>query len=313
MHQLNEDVIVVEGLTKHYDSLRAVDGISFRVKAGEIFGILGPNGAGKTTTVRMMTGVITPTSGSISILGKDIHEHALKIKEQISVLPETANVYIDLTGQQNMDLFGKLYGLSADEITSRTEKLLKEMDLFEHRHRRAKFYSKGMKQRLSLCVALLPDAQILFLDEPTSGLDAESSKQIKNVISQLASEGRTILLTTHNMQDAQELCTKVAVVNEGRIAAIDSPNNLRRTFQERQCVVVEFSESISVDQIMTLPDVNEVRTLGTRLQCFTSQPGKVLMGLVKIAEERDVQIVSANTESATLEDVFLRLVNSKHN
>jgi len=283
------------------------------VKAGEIFGILGPNGAGKTTTVRMMTGVITPTSGSISILGKDIHEHALKIKEQISVLPETANVYVDLTGQQNMDLFGKLYGLSADEITSRTENLLKEMDLYEHRHRRAKFYSKGMKQRLSLCVALLPDAQILFLDEPTSGLDAESSKQIKNMISQLASEGRTILLTTHNMQDAQDLCTKVAVVNEGRIAAIDSPNNLRRTFQERQCVVVEFSESISVDQIMTIPDVNEVRTLGTKLQCFTSQPGKVLMGLVKVAEERDVQIVSANTESATLEDVFLRLVNSKHN
>ncbi|MHA1864214.1 MAG: ABC transporter ATP-binding protein, partial [Candidatus Thorarchaeota archaeon] len=295
---MNEDVIVVESLTKHYGSLRAVDGISFRVKAGEIFGILGPNGAGKTTTVRMMTGVITPTSGSITILGKDIREHALKIKEQISVLPETANVYVDLTGQQNMVLFGKLYGLNTDEITSRTEKLLKDLDLYEHRHRGAKFYSKGMKQRLSLCVALIPDAQILFLDEPTSGLDAESSKQIKNVISKLASEGRTILLTTHNMQDAQELCTKVAVVNEGRIAAIDSPNNLRRTFQERQCVVVEFSESITVEEIMTITDVNEVRTLGTRLQCFTSQPGKVLMGLVEIAKERDIQIVSANTESA---------------
>jgi len=282
------------------------------VKAGEIFGFLGPNGAGKTTTVRMMTGVITPTSGSITILGKDIREHALKIKEQISVLLETANVYVDLTGQQNMDLFGKLYGLNTDEIASRTEKLLKELDLYEHRHRRAKFYSKGMKQRLSLCVALIPDAQILFLDEPTSGLDAESSKQIKNVISQ-ASEGRTILLTTHNMQDAQELCTKVAVVNEGRIAAIDSPDNLRRTFQERQCVVVEFSELISAEQIMKLPDVNEVRTLGTRLQCFTSQPGIVLMGLVELAKERDIKIVSANTESATLEDVFLRLVNSKHN
>ncbi len=313
MHQLNEDVIVVEGLTKHYDSLRAVDGISFSVKAGEIFGLLGPNGAGKTTTVRMMTGVITPTSGSITILGKDIREHALEIKEQISVLPETANVYVDLTGQQNMVLFGKLYGLKTDEITSRSRKLLKEMDLYEHRHRRAKFYSKGMKQRLSLCVALIPDAKVLFLDEPNSGLDAESSKQIKNVISQLASEGRTILLTTHNMLDAQELCTKVAVVNEGRIAAIDSPNNLRRTFQERQYVVVEFSESISVEQIMTLPDVNEVRTLGTRLQCFTSEPGKVLMGLVEIAKEKGVQLVSANTESATLEDVFLRLVNSKHN
>ena len=170
-----------------------------------------------------------------------------------------------------------------------------------------------MKQRLSLCVALIPDVKVLFLDEPNSGLDAESSKQIKNVISQLASEGRTILLTTHNMLDAQELCTKVAVVNEGRIAAIDSPNNLRRTFQERQYVVVEFSESISVEQIMTLPDVNEVRTLGTRLQCFTSEPGKVLMGLVEIAKEKGVQLVSANTESATLEDVFLRLVNSKHN
>ncbi len=310
---MSEDVIVVENLIKHYGSIKAVDGITFRVKAGEIFGILGPNGAGKTTTVRMMTGVITPTSGSITILGKDIREHALKIKEQISVLPETANVYVDLTGQQNMDLFGKLYGLNNDEITSRSMELLKELDLYEHRHRKARFYSKGMKQRLSLCVALIPDAKVLFLDEPNSGLDAESSKQIKNVISQLASEGRTILLTTHNMIDAQELCTKVAVVNQGRIAAIDSPINLRRTFQERQYVIVEFSESVSVEQIMTLPDVNEVRTLGTRLQCFTSQPGKVLMGLVEIAKEKDIQLVSANTESATLEDVFLRLVNSKHN
>lgn len=310
---MSEDVIVVENLTKHYGSLKAVDGISFQVKAGEIFGLLGPNGAGKTTTVRMMTGVITPSSGSITIIGKDIREHALEIKEQISVLPETANVYVDITGQQNMVMFGKLYGLNTDKITSRTEKLLKEMDLYEHRHRKARFYSKGMKQRLSLCVALIPDAKILFLDEPTSGLDAESSKQIKNYIAKLASEGRTILLTTHNMIDAQELCTKVAVVNEGRIAAIDSPINLRRTFQERQCVVVEFSESISVEQIMTLPDVNEVRTLGKKLQCFTSQPGKVLMGLVEMAKERDIQLVSANTESATLEDVFLRLVNSKHN
>ncbi len=310
---MNEDVIVVESLIKHYGSLRAVDGISFRVKAGEIFGILGPNGAGKTTTVRMMTGVITPTSGSITILGKDIHEQSLKIKEQISVLPETANVYVDLTGQQNMVLFGRLYGLNTDKIASRSRELLEEMDLYEHRHRRARFYSKGMKQRLSLCVALIPEAHILFLDEPTSGLDAESSKQIKNYISQLASEGRTILLTTHNMLDAQEICTKVAVVNKGRIAAIDSPINLRRTFQERQCVVIEFSESITVEQIMTLSDVNEVRTLGKKFQCFTSHPGKVLIGLVEIAKERNVQIVSANTESATLEDVFLRLVNSKHN
>jgi len=129
VHQLNEDVIVVEDLTKHYGSIKAVDGISFSVKAGEIFGLLGPNGAGKTTTVRMMTGVITPTSGRITILGKDIREHALEIKEQISVLPETANVYVDLTGQQNMVLFGKLYGLKTDEITSRSRELLKEMDL----------------------------------------------------------------------------------------------------------------------------------------------------------------------------------------
>jgi len=303
-------IVTAQNLVKKYDDFSAVDGISFFVQQGEIFGLLGPNGAGKTTTIRMLTGVISPTSGSISILGFEMPRQANEIRHCIGVLPETANVYIDLTGQQNMYLFGDLYGLRKDTIVERSTQLLKKMNIYEVKDRAAKTYSKGMKQRLSLAMTLMTNGDVLFLDEPTSGLDAESSREIRGIIAEMATEGRTIILTTHNMQEAQDLCSRVAVINKGKIAAIDTPTNLRRTFEKRQSVVMNLSEPIPREKIEELSNVEEVHISGSTVRCYSSDPGSVLTDLVELSRHQGVKVFSACTESATLEDVFLELIHS---
>ncbi|MDF1540116.1 MAG: ATP-binding cassette domain-containing protein [Candidatus Thorarchaeota archaeon] len=300
--------IIAQDLVKQYHDINAVDGISFSIKHGEIFGFLGPNGAGKTTTVRMLTGVISPTSGSISVLGLEMPRYANEVRKNIGVLPETANVYVDLTGQQNMDLFGDLYGLKRDIVKERSVQLLKKMNIYEARSRVAKKYSKGMRQRLSLAMALMTDGEVLFLDEPTSGLDAESSREIRGVISDMAKEGRTIVLTTHNMQEAQDICSRVAVINRGKIAVIDTPMNLRRTFERRQSVVMTLSNTISQEKIMNIAGISEVLITGPTVRCYTTDPGSVLTGLVGLAKDQGLRVISACTESASLEDVFLDLI-----
>ena len=304
-------VIIAQDLVKRYDDIYAVDGISFSIRRGEIFGFLGPNGAGKTTTMRMLTGVISPTSGSISVLGLEMPRQANEIRNNIGVLPETANVYVDLTGQQNMDLFGNLYGLKKEIVAERSLQLLKKMNIYEARDRDAKTYSKGMRQRLSLAMTLMTDGEVLFLDEPTSGLDVESSREIRGVISERAAEGRTIILTTHNMQEAQDLCSRVAVINNGKIAAIDTPMNLRRTFEKRQSVVMNLSELIPRDSILALPNVEEVHISGLTIRCYSPDPGSVMMGLVELAKSQGIKVRSACTESAALEDVFLELIRPR--
>ena len=303
-------VIKVEGLTKDYGTLRAVNHIDFEVREGEVFGLLGPNGAGKTTTIRVMTGLIPLTAGSVDILGMNIEEAPIKIRGKIAVLPEEADVYVDMTGQQNIRLFANLYGLTQREYEEKSERLLKRMGLYDSRNKKAKYYSKGMRQKLSLCMTLMSNAEIIFLDEPTGGLDVDSSAGIREMVHELASTGVTIMLTTHNMQEAEELCSRVAIMNHGEIAAVDTPTSLRKAFIEKQSVVVEFSEPIEPESLEQIPTVSEVRVSDTRVRCFTPDPGEVLMKIVDIARAQGVQLVTANTESASLEEVFLHVVRT---
>jgi ABC-2 type transport system ATP-binding protein len=226
----------------------------------------------------------------------------------MGVLPETANVYVDLTGEQNLDLFGKLYGLGQDTINKRAAELLEKMGIIRAKDRLAKTYSKGMKQRLSLAMTLMTEGEILFLDEPTSGLDAESARDIRSIVAEMAARGKTIVLTTHNMHEAQDLCTRVAVINRGKIAAIDSPTNLRRTFEERQSVVMELSGPLPLIQVQSIESVTEAAVTGSLIRCYTTRPGDVLTDIVQLARGSGLRVLSAHTESATLEDVFLELV-----
>lgn len=309
---MTNSIIAAERLTKKFDDLLAVNNISFEIYEGEVFGVLGPNGAGKTTTIRMLTGVLTPTSGTISILDKSMPREAISIRANIGVLPETANVYGDLTGIQNLELYGRLYGLDNKRIRERSENLLRDMSLFEQKDQIAKIYSKGMKQRLSLAMTLMSQGQILFLDEPTSGLDPKSALQIRKVISELADSQKTILLTTHNMKEAEELCDRVAIMNHGQIAVIDTPNNLRSAFEEHQSVIIEFSDTPDIEAIRSISVVREAAATGTRVRCYTSDPGEALTQLVDLARVSGLRILHAQTQSATLEDVFLSLTQEEN-
>ncbi|HDN62966.1 MAG TPA: ATP-binding cassette domain-containing protein, partial [Candidatus Bathyarchaeota archaeon] len=209
------EAIVVSNLTKRFGELVAVDHISFKVKRGEFFGFLGPNGAGKTTTIRMLTGVIKPDEGTALVMGYDIERESIKAKQVMGIVPETANAYIDLTVWQNLMFMGELYGIPKEERKRRGESLLRELGLYDRRDFKVKGLSKGMKQRLLLCMALINEPEILFLDEPTVGLDVRSARSIREILQKLNEKGVTIFLTTHNMEEANQLCNRIAVINHG--------------------------------------------------------------------------------------------------
>ncbi|HDM89075.1 MAG TPA: ATP-binding cassette domain-containing protein, partial [Candidatus Bathyarchaeota archaeon] len=214
-----DEAIVAENLTKRFGELVAVNHVSFKVKKGEFFGFLGPNGAGKTTTIRMLTGIIKPDEGTASVMGYDVRREIVKARQVMGIVPEMANVYVDLSVWQNLMFMGELYGVPKDYRCKNAEKLLHELNLYDKRDVKAKRLSKGMRQRLLLCMALLNDPEILFLDEPTVGLDIQSAHIIRGMLRDLNENGVTIFLTTHNMEEANQLCDRIAIINHGRIAA----------------------------------------------------------------------------------------------
>lgn len=303
-----EPAIEVKGLTKNYGEIIAVDHINFEVKNGEIFGFLGPNGAGKTTTIRILTGVIKPDSGAATIMCYSILKEPLKAKQIMSVVPEMANAYIDLTAWQNLILIGELYGVSKKKRQERADHLLKEFKLYERRNHLARGFSKGMKQKLILCMALLTEPQVLFLDEPTSGLDVESARLIRDTIRQINKDGTTIFLSTHNMDEANKLCDRIAIINHGKIAAIDSPENLRMKSSSLKSVEVSFNKPVLANELSKIPNVTETKKIGDKIRLYTDEPHSVINSLTDYARSKDLTIVSFNTLAPTLEDVFIKLI-----
>jgi ABC-2 type transport system ATP-binding protein len=218
--------ITTTNLTKKFSDIIAVDEISFSVNAGEVFGFLGPNGAGKTTTIRMLTGQMLPSSGGATVAGYDILSESGQIKPKIGVIFEHQNLYERLTARDNLNFMRQLYGLKR----SRVDQVLELVGLKDRANEKLKKYSKGMKQRLLIARALLHEPEILFMDEPTVGLDPVIAHEIRNLISQLSRDGRTIFLTTHYMEEADRLCDRVAIIYHGRIIASDTPKNLKEKF-----------------------------------------------------------------------------------
>lgn len=300
--------IEVKDLTKNYGEITAVDHINFEVRKGEIFGFLGPNGAGKTTTIRILTGVIKPDSGTATMIGYSILEEPLKAKQIISVVPEMANAYINLTGWQNLMLIGELYGVPKKERQERAKHLLEEFGLYERRKHLVRGFSKGMKQKLILCLALLTEPKILFLDEPTSGLDVESARLIRDIIRQYNGDGTTIFLSTHNMEEANRLCDRIAIINYGKIAAIDSPENLRMKSSSLKSVEVSFNEPVPVNELNKILNVTEAKKIGDKIRLYTDEPHSVINSLTDYARSKGLTIISLNTLAPTLEDVFIKLI-----
>ncbi len=229
------NAIEIHNLTKKYDHLLAVDGISFNVLPGEIFGYLGPNGAGKTTTIRMLTGQLRPTSGQASVLGCDVVEDREKLKPQIGVVSDSQNLYERMSGRDNLRFFARLYGVSK----RRVDEVIALVGLSGRQKDKVETYSNGMKQRLVIGRALLHKPKVLFLDEPTRGLDPNVAREIRTLVLQLAGEGMTVFLTTHYMEEADTLSSRVAIIHQGKIVALDTPEKLKAVHGQGKPVTLE--------------------------------------------------------------------------
>lgn len=301
------NAIEVNDLTKRFGNLTAVDHLDFEVGNGEIFGFLGPNGAGKTTTARMLTGIIKPDSGQIKIKGIDIQRDPIKAKQIIGVVPELSNAYIDLSAWNNLQFMAQLYGIPNSEAKQRAEELLVKFDLYERKDHKVKTFSKGMKQKLIIAMSLMNDPEILFLDEPTSGLDVRSARLIKDMVLELNQKGKTIFLTTHYMEEANQLCNRIAVINHGNIAAIDAPEKLKMRIGGLEWVEVSFNVPVDPSDLHAIQGIVEVQNSGDKLRLYTEEPGQIVYQLVDYSRSNDLEIVTLNTMTPTLEDIFIKL------
>jgi ABC-2 type transport system ATP-binding protein len=300
-------VIHASDLTKIFGKNTAVDHISFDVRQGEIFGFLGPNGAGKTTTTRMLTGVIPPDDGTATILGYDIRSEPVLAKQRFGVVPETSNAYTDLTAWQNLMLMGELYGLPYGRAKQRSRELLGMLGLLERKDQKVQAYSKGMKQRLILSMALLHEPELLFLDEPTSGLDVQSTRMIHFLLRDLNRKGTTIFLTTHNMEEANRLCHRIGIIRAGKMAAIDAPEKLKAAIDRVHTVEVSFDREVPGDALAGLGGVTGVTRAGDKWQVTAENRDAVIRSLVTFSRQNGAAIVTLNTLAPTLDEAFLRL------
>jgi ABC-2 type transport system ATP-binding protein len=303
-------VIEARGLTRKFGHLVAVGHVEFGVYQGEIFGFLGPNGAGKTTTVRMLTGVIDPTEGTATIQGHDIREEPLLSRANIAVVPEEANVYLDLSVWQNLMLMAELHGVARHRRLQEAERLLDAFELTERKKQKARALSKGLRQRLMLCAALVTGPEVLFLDEPTSGLDVQSARLIREIVSDMNRSGLTVFLTTHNMSEAGEMCSRVAIIDKGCIAAIDTPEQLRSTISSRQYIEVSFAGAAPQhNELASLPGVSHIDADNRTFRLYTNLPGQVVTEVVRLADRRGLEITDLGNRKPSLEDVFLHFTS----
>jgi len=301
------EIIRASGLTKIFGKSTAVDDISFDVLEGEIFGFLGPNGAGKTTTTRMLTGVIPPDAGTATILGHDIRSEPVLAKQGFGVVPETSNAYTDLTAWQNLMLMGELYGLPRARAEQRSSDLLGMVGLIERKDQKVQAYSKGMKQRLILAMALIHQPNLLFLDEPTSGLDVQSTHMILSLLRDLNKQGATIFLTTHNMEEANRLCHRVGIIRAGKMVAIDAPEKLKTAIDRVHQIEVSFSREVSGDELAGLNGVMKVNRTGDKWQITAENRDIAIRSLVTFGQQNGAEIVTLNTLAPSLDEAFLRL------
>ena len=304
-------IIEVENLSKSFGDIKAVNEISFTVSEGEIFGFLGPNGAGKSTTIRMLTGVLRPTSGIVKMFGKNFWQNTIPIKQLISSVSETANVYNDLNGMYNLLLMAQLYGISKKVREERAAELLKKFELYDKRNLKAKAYSKGMKQRLLICMALMSEPKILFLDEPTSGLDVQTSILVRHLIKEYNKKGMTIFLTTHNMDIANELCDRIAIINNGKIVSLNAPENLKKLFQENHKIEFSFNRDVSAEEIKNMSSTKAVEKTKEGWSLIVNDVNKSLVEIVEFAKLRKLEVTRIATPQPSLEEIFLKIINGR--
>jgi len=300
------DVIEAHHLRKAFGQVVAVNDVSISVARGEIFGFLGPNGAGKTTTIRMLTGVLSPDTGSVRIGGVDIHKNPLEAKYLMGVIPENGTVYADLTAEQNILWTGKAYGMDGTICRKRADELLARLGLAGRRHDFVRTFSKGMRQRVSIACAIVHAPEVLLLDEPTTGLDVYSRRLVIDTVRQMNRDGSTVLLTTHNIEEANALCSNISIINQGTIVATGSPEKLKKTFDTSRYIEIAFEQDVG-PEIFAIDGVVRAEPWGDKWRIYTGSPDRAVKELVAAAGRANLTIVSIATSNPTLEEAFIQL------
>jgi len=308
MSDPNKDAIVIQKLSKAFETVKAVDNLSVEIRTGEIFGLLGPNGAGKTTTIRMLCALIAPTSGDAWVAGCQIGPDNQEIRQNVGILTETPGMYDQLNAARNLSFFGEMYEVT--DISGQVERYLRMLGLWERRFEPVGTFSKGMRQKLAIARALLHEPKVLFLDEPTSGLDPEAARLVRQFIAELREEGRTIVLCTHNLDEADRLCDRIAVF-KGTLLALDTPTALRRKLFGRKVVFHLAEMQPQYEQtVAQFEFVGSVETVENKLVVGLDDPEaynpEVVRSLVGVGA--NIQFVGEVRQR--LEDVYLKLVKA---
>lgn len=301
-------MIHTQNLSRRFKDILAVDNLSIDIHEGEVFGFLGPNGAGKTTTVRMLTSLIGPTSGSATVAGFVLGQQDTEIRRQVGILTETPGMYDNLSAEYNLRIYADLYAVS--DASGQVDKYLKMLDLYDRRNDPAGTFSKGMKQKLAIGRALLHEPRIIFLDEPTAALDPESAHLVRDFIAELKKAGRTIILCTHNLDEADRLCDRIGVFKT-RLLVVDTPTRLRTSIFGRKVVFhLGKADDELADSVRTLQFVRDVKVIENKLLVSLDDPERHNPELVRFLVGKGAEIQFLGELRHSLEEVYLELVKN---
>ncbi|MBL8045457.1 MAG: ABC transporter ATP-binding protein [Anaerolineales bacterium] len=303
---MKETVITAQALTKKFGEFTAVNAVSFEVTRGEILGYLGPNGSGKTTTMRILLGLLRPTSGQASVFGFDVARDSENIRPLVGYMSQKFALYEELTVRENLEFYGGVYSLRGQNLRQRVEAVIAQVGLSGHEQGRAGQLSSGWRQRLALGIALIHQPKLLFLDEPTSGVDPEARREFWDVIYTLAEQGTTIFVSTHYMDEA-EYCGRLAIMNQGRLLALDTPSNLKQNIVQGEAWNIIAAPLIpALDALVKLPGVQQAGLLGDHLHAITTRGTHSAESLSTALHNFSPEV---QTTEATLEDVFMVLAS----
>lgn len=301
-------MLVARNLSKSYKDIKALSDVSLSIKEGELYGMLGPNGAGKTTTINILSALLQPDSGEILYQEKSLLQNLNECKKILGVVPQEIALYDDLTAIENLKFWGSLYGIKGKKINSKIENLLKLIGLSDRKNDKIKTYSGGMKRRINIAAALLHDPKILFMDEPTVGIDPQSRNLIFEVIQKLHNEGLTMIYTTHYMEEAERLCNRIGIIDEGRIVAEGSLNELKNSSSIKEEIHLRYSNPQNT-KLNHFPNQFNGQLLihENHLILSSSKANSDLPGLVQFCSEKNLKVESIDIRSLSLETIFLEL------
>ena len=308
---IDHDMPAIEmiDLCKYFKNFHAVDHLSLTVQQGEIFGLLGPNGSGKTTTINMISGLSVPTSGQVKVLGHDVQHEARQVRKILGSVPQETALYEELSAWTNMDFHADLFGIPRKEKKERITRLLELVQLLDRKDSRVGTFSGGMKRRLALARALLHDPSLIYLDEPTLGVDVQARRAIWDYCLSLREQGKTVLITTNYLEEAQILCDRLAIIDRGKLIAVDTPTHLKQTYGGN-IIELETAQPISsLAEIQALPGVKEVQQDGKRLKVTTTGIDRIVPQVVNIASQQN-ELRDISVREPNLDEIFLQLTGT---